>query len=74
LEPQYWVVWNETGRTPTLKHPSFHSAKKEAQRLARNNPGIRFAVLAAAMAFVKDDVREVRFSDPDYDIDRTIPF
>lgn len=73
MEPQYWVVWNENGRQPVVKQQSFERAKSEAKRLARNNPGQRFAVLAAAMAFVKDDVREVRFVHPDHDFD-PIPF
>lgn len=62
-EPQYWCVWCEGGGSPTVKHDDFSSARSEAQRLARQNPGKRFAVLAAAVAYIKDDVREVRFDD-----------
>lgn len=61
FEPQYWCVWNEGGGSPTVRHPTFSTARAEAQRLARLHPGKRFAVLAAATAYVKDDVREVRF-------------
>lgn len=61
-EPLFWCVWNEGGGSPTVKHVEFSTAKGEAQRLARLNPGKRFIVLAAALAYVKDDVREVKFS------------
>lgn len=62
-EPLFWCVWNEGGGSPTVKHADFSRAKSEAQRLARMNPGKRFVVLAAALAYVKDDVREVQFSE-----------
>lgn len=62
VEPLFWCVWAENGGSPTVKHAEYASAKREAKRLARNNPGQRFVVLAAAAGFVKDDVREVRFS------------
>lgn len=62
-EPQFWCVWCEDGGSPTVKHSTYAAAKAEAKRLARSHPGKRFVVLAAASAFVKDDVREVRFTD-----------
>lgn len=76
LEPSFWCVWSEDGGSPTVKHPDYPRAKREATRLARANPGKRFVVLAAAAAFVKDDVREVQF-DLDrvaYDVGEEIPF
>lgn len=60
-EPLFWCVWADGGGTPTVKHSGYEDARREAQRLARNNPGQRFVVLAAAVAFVKRDVDEVRF-------------
>lgn len=63
FEPQFWCVWCEGGGSPTVKQSTFHKAKSEAQRLARLNPGKRFVVLGAAAAYIKDDVREVRFDD-----------
>lgn len=61
----FWCVWNEGGGSPTYKHAEYSTASKEAQRLARANPGKRFVVLAAAVAYVVDDLRETRFSsDP----------
>ena len=69
FEPQFWCVWCEGGGSPTVKQHGFAKAKSEAARLARANPGKRFVVLCAAVAFVKDDVREIRFDD-----DCRIPF
>ncbi len=75
FEPQFWCVWREGGGSPTVQQPSFEKAKREAQRLARANPGQQFVVLAAAIAFVKDDVREVRFVDDGaFDLDDKVPF
>ncbi len=41
----FWLVWNESGHAPTFKHDSEESARREAERLARNNPGQQFHVL-----------------------------
>jgi hypothetical protein len=65
-EPLFWCVWSEGGGSPTVKHASFTKAKSEAQRLARANPGRRFVVLAAALAYVKDDLRETRFGQDEH--------
>lgn len=77
-EPLFWCVWNEGGGSPTVKHASYANARQEAQRLARAHPGSRFVVMAAAVAFVKRDVDEVRFTvaaTPDWALDDAeIPF
>lgn len=76
-EPLFWCVWAENGAPPTVKHPTFAKAKAEAQRLARAVPGQRFAVLAAAVAYVKRDVDEVRFEAAPatvWELDEEIPF
>jgi hypothetical protein len=36
--PQFWIVWREN-TTPSFKHPSYQSAKAEAERLARLHGG-----------------------------------
>lgn len=41
----FWMVWCPTGNAPTVKHPNFQTAKQEAERLARANPGRKFHVL-----------------------------
>lgn len=63
FKPQFWCVWCEQGGSPTVKHHYYEDAKREAVRLARANPGKPFTVLAAASAFVKDEVREIRFDE-----------
>jgi hypothetical protein len=40
----YWV-WTKLGRRPRKAHPSYKSAKQEADRLALKNPGVKFLVL-----------------------------
>ena len=44
---KFWMVWNVDGRVPTMKHASQQSARLEAERLAKRNPGQQFAVLEA---------------------------
>lgn len=51
-----------------VRHDSLDSAEREAVRLARENPGIEFFVMASIRAFVKDDVRQVEILDRDADI------
>jgi hypothetical protein len=74
FEPQFWVVWNEDGGSPTFKHPDYASARKEAQRLARIAPGQRFVVLAAAVSFVKRDLDETHYGSDQWLMDQEIPF
>lgn len=47
MNKQFWLVWNVGGGAPTRKHDSELSAICEAERLARMNPGNRFAVMEA---------------------------
>lgn len=49
VEPKqpFWIVWCDGGGVPTVKHQTIHSARIEAERLARTNPGQRFHVLLA---------------------------
>ena len=41
----FWIVWREDGSSPTVKHDFPEAAKREAERLARANPGATFHVL-----------------------------
>lgn len=52
----FWLVWNEKGCTPTYKHESEDSARAEAVRLARKQPGDTFHVLRCIGSCRKIDV------------------
>ena len=52
----FWMIWNENGHAPTVKHTTVRAAKCEAERLARFNPGERFIVLEAIGSCIKRDV------------------
>lgn len=43
----FWVVWNPESGPPSFRHRSRNEARSEATRLARQNPGQEFFVLAA---------------------------
>jgi hypothetical protein len=61
----FWMVYGIGEGAPTARHDTEASAIAEASRLARNNPGVTFCVLAATHAVVKHDV-EVRRIDQDF--------
>jgi hypothetical protein len=42
---EFWMVWRFNGQGPTRQYEYFDDAKKEAERLAANNPGVKFVVL-----------------------------
>ncbi len=44
---EFWLVWNPNGRPPMCQHECETDAKREAERLARVNPGERFFILHA---------------------------
>lgn len=56
MAERFWIVWNPgSSRPPTRRHRSEESARCEAERLARLNPGQQFIVLrAVASARVVD--------------------
>lgn len=41
----FWVVWSPQSGPPTVTHASPQEARREAERLANNNPGRSFHVL-----------------------------
>lgn len=63
----FWVVWQPEHGPFTYRHPSHESAKGEAQRLARVNPGKRFYLLQCYGYLEKHDVDFVEF-------ERELPF
>lgn len=46
---RFWMVWCDgpMGRTPTYKYATQEEVWQEAERLATQNPGVRFWVLKA---------------------------
>lgn len=69
---KFWMVWSPQGNTPTYKHATYESARDEAIRLARVNPGKRFYVLTATEYYEVNDVRMVVLGSGDFEND--IPF
>lgn len=48
VEQMFWLVWSPTGqRPPSWKHATRDGAEREAERLAQQNRGAQFYVLAA---------------------------
>lgn len=54
---EFWLVWRNGGGAPTKKHTSQASARKEAERLARANPGAEFVVLRSEGVCRRVDVQ-----------------
>lgn len=61
-------------RPPTVLHTSFETAEAEAERLAKENPGSSFHVMASIVAKVKNDVRTISFADDPTMPDSEVPF
>ncbi len=55
----FWLVWNPDGNSPRFQHPTEQSARTEAERLARANPGNQFVVLESVAAYTRTDVATV---------------
>lgn len=66
-EPQFWMVWSPQGNPPRFRHDTFDSARDEAKRLARLDPGRTFIVLCAVRGYVlsRPEPEEIRFDDDD---------
>lgn len=63
-EKQFYLVWNLQRSVPTCQHWSHQTAMQEAERLARQNPGQRFYVVAATHFVERSDLRVVEL-DPE---------
>lgn len=53
----FWLVWNPQGYNPQHKHNSEDGATREAERLARANPGQTFIVMESVGALVVDNIQ-----------------
>ena len=59
MAEKFFVVWNENAGPPRHKHKGIHAednARKEAERLARENPGETFHVLKLVDSCCKKEV------------------
>jgi hypothetical protein len=73
-EEVFFLVWCEGGGAPTARHLTFATAKAEATRLARANPGKRFTVMVAVQGIEKNDVQSIDYLGFDRTLDDEIPF
>ena len=70
---KFWMVIG-AGRPggPTFRHPTKQSAKNEAERLARSNPGDEFTVLESLATVVRSEVQwemnDLDGSEPDDEV------
>lgn len=69
-DPPFYLVWREGGNAPRVKHETVTQAENEAERLARQNPGVEFYVLTPTARAVERRVTITRF-DP---LANEIPF
>lgn len=77
-QTKFWMVYGIGQREPRYQHWTKVDAQKEASRLARNNPGTTFVVLAAVDAYrtqipLIEQIKIVRRDQPDDDLQDT-PF
>lgn len=70
---QFWLVWNPEGRAPTYQHDSEESARSEAERLAKLNPGQSFYVLETVGCVKKIEVQWAQCVPPEY-LETAMPF
>jgi hypothetical protein len=73
------MIYGEGQRAPVMMHKTFASAKTEANRLARQAPGVRFFILEAVAAAERVDVQFTDFrldgkARNVRDLDAEIPF
>jgi hypothetical protein len=55
----FWLVWNESGYPPRYRHDTEDGAVREAERLARTNPGQSFYVLEAVAIRIVDSMQRI---------------
>ena len=52
----FFLVWAEDGGEPRCKQPDLPTAQREADRLARLNPGDRFFVMIPVCSSRRSDI------------------
>lgn len=72
-----WLVLNTeriNTHPPRCLHGAYDTALGEAERLARENPGQVFHVMASVSASVKHDVTTIQFNDDPTEYSDDMPF
>ncbi len=64
MTQSFWLIWNERGHAPTVRHETKAGAKAEAERLARMNPGQQFHVMELVGTCRRVDVEWIYEIDP----------
>lgn len=63
---KFWVVINENFPTRvSFKHDNLDSAIKEAKRLAKISPYVKFVVMESVVAFEVDNIVEIEYVEND---------
>ncbi|MGE4366176.1 hypothetical protein [Thermomonas sp.] len=61
----FWLVWNPRGHNPRHQHSTLDGATREAERLARTNPGEMFIVMESVGALVVDNIQRINLRPED---------
>jgi hypothetical protein len=61
FEPEFFLVWNPAGRSPSVRHDRREDASREAERLARLQPDATFYVLRAE-GYCKVDAPPIKWA------------
>lgn len=61
----FFMVLSDRSSSTTVRHASIEVARGEAKRLAAQNPGIKFFVLASLGHMVKEDPVTWQAHEPD---------
>jgi hypothetical protein len=70
-EELFWMVYGINQGAPAVRDDTYQSAVREAERLARVVPGVKFYVLKSVARAVKVDVETIQIGT---DTDDQLPF
>ena len=70
MKAPFYIIWNPDGaRPPKFRHDTFVAARREAERLALENPGSQFFVMQAHCCVETSKPVEIEYFDTD-----SVPF
>ena len=64
INEKFWLVWDREKTMPRVMHKSLESATREAERLARLNPGHVLDVLESIEARVINQMQVITYEPP----------